>query len=144
MNQTVVVFGCGPIGLLCQAVAKAAAAKKVIGVDVSNKRLEMAISTLGCADGVFAPPTMDLPVAKRGDVDAEVAWNAKVADMIREQFGLGDGPDVVLEASGAQACIQTGVQLVRKGGMYVQAGMGREVRRGSMLFSVTTDQSTRM
>lgn len=31
-NQTVVVFGCGPIGLLCQAVAKAYGAKKVIGI----------------------------------------------------------------------------------------------------------------
>lgn len=33
-NQTVVVFGCGPIGILCQAVSKAYAAQKVIGVDI--------------------------------------------------------------------------------------------------------------
>jgi D-xylulose reductase len=31
-SQTVVVFGCGPIGLLSQAVANAYGAKKVIGV----------------------------------------------------------------------------------------------------------------
>jgi D-xylulose reductase len=127
MNHTVVVFGCGPIGLLCQAVAKASAAKKVIGVDVSKERLEMALSTLGCADGVFAPPVMDPVTADKDKADAEVEWSAKVADMIRKQFDLGDGPDVVLEATGAQACIQTGVQLVKKGGMYMQAGMGREV-----------------
>lgn len=47
--------------------------------------------------------------------------------MIQEKFGLGDGPDAVLECTGAQVCIQTGAQLVRKGGMYAQAGMGREV-----------------
>jgi D-xylulose reductase len=127
MNQTVVVFGCGPIGLLCQAVAKASAAKRVIGVDVSKKRLDMAVSTLGCADGVFAPPAMDPVAAGKDKTDAEVEWNAKIAEMIKKQFDLGDGPDVVLECTGAQACIQTGVQLVKKGGMYVQAGMGREV-----------------
>lgn len=35
-NQVVVVFGCGPIGLLCQAVAKAYGAKTVIGVGRSE------------------------------------------------------------------------------------------------------------
>lgn len=50
-----------------------------------------------------------------------------MARMMKEQFGLGEGPDVVLEATGAQRCIQTGVHLTKKGGMYVQAGMGREV-----------------
>jgi threonine dehydrogenase-like Zn-dependent dehydrogenase len=70
---------------------------------------------------------MDPVTADKDKADAEVEWSAKVADMIRKQFDLGDGPDVVLEATGAQACIQTGVQLVKKGGMYMQAGMGREV-----------------
>lgn len=134
MNQTVVVFGCGPIGLLCQAVAKASAAKKVIGVDVSTKRLDIAVSTLGCADGVFAPPGMNPVPADEDRADAEVEWNAKVADLIKKQFDLGDGPDVVLECTGAQACIQIGVQLVKKGGMYVQAGMGRE----NVTFPITT------
>ena len=127
MNQTVVVFGCGPIGLLCQAVAKASGAKKVIGVDLSTKRLEVAMEVLKCADAVFVPPKMSLPTTDKNSADAEVEWFGEVANMIRMQFELGDGPDVVLEATGAQASIQTGIQLVKKGGMYVQAGMGREV-----------------
>lgn len=118
-NQTVVVFGCGPIGLLCQNVCKAYAAKKVIGIDISSSRLEFAKS-FG-VDEVFLPP------AKPAEVTDECKWSEKIAAMTKEQFGLGDGPDVVLEATGAQSCIQTGIQLCRKGGIYVQAGMGKEV-----------------
>lgn len=117
-NQTIVVFGCGPIGLLCQAVSKAYAAKKVIGVDISQSRAEFA-RTFG-ADDIFVPP------AKPEGVD-DSAWSEEVAKIMKEKFDLGEGPDVVLEATGAQACIQTGIHLVRKGGTYVQAGMGREV-----------------
>ena len=53
-NQSVLVFGCGPIGVLCQAVAKAYGAKKVVGVDVVQSRLDFAKS-FG-ADGVFMSP----------------------------------------------------------------------------------------
>ncbi|KAL4987927.1 hypothetical protein BDW68DRAFT_197125 [Aspergillus falconensis] len=124
-NQTVVVFGCGPIGLLCQAVSKAYACRKVIGVDISQSRLDFA-QGFG-ADGVFLPPP-------RPDDVEETAWSEKVAAIIKEKFGLGEGPDVVLEATGAQSCIQTGVHLVKKGGMYVQAGMGKE----NVVFPITT------
>lgn len=126
MNQTVVVFGCGSIGLLCQAVAKAAGARLVIGVDVSEGRMRLA-ERLGWADGTFKSLAIERVEDGLRREEAEVEWNRKVAGRIKEMFGLGDGPDVVLECTGAQACIQTGVQLVRKGGTYVQAGMGREV-----------------
>ena len=136
-NQTLVVFGCGPIGLLVQSVAKAYAAKKIIGIDMSQKRMDMAATVLKCADGVFKPPPMEKAV--NGDVrsnpaDEEMEWSAKVAGMIKEQFSLGEGPDIVIEATGAQSCIQTGLHLVKKGGMYVQAGMGRE----NVNFPITT------
>ncbi|KAJ5087062.1 hypothetical protein NUU61_008369 [Penicillium alfredii] len=116
-NQTVVVFGCGPIGILCQAVSKVYAAQKVIGVDISASRAEFA-RKFG-ADNVFVPPT-------KSERIEDSAWSENVAHMMKEQFGLGEGPDVVLEATGAQSCIQTGIHLTKKGGMYVQAGMRRE------------------
>jgi D-xylulose reductase len=119
-NHTVVVFGCGPIGVLCQAVSKAYAAKKVIGVDVSQGRLDFA-KTFG-ADEVFLPPK------KLSDVKSNMAWSEMLAKMIKEKFDLGEGADVVIEASGAESCIQTGIYVTKKGGTYVQAGMGREVR----------------
>jgi D-xylulose reductase len=54
-------------------------------------------------------------------------WSEEVAGIMKGRFHLGEGPDVILEATGAQACIQTGIYVMRKGGTYVQAGMGGEV-----------------
>lgn len=126
-GQSVVVFGCGPIGLLVQCVAKAYAAKKVIGVDLSRPRLDLAADVLKCADGVFMPPP-------RPEGMEESEWSIKMAATIKEEFGLGEGPDVVIDATGAQVCIQTGVNICRKGGVYVQAGMGNE----NIVFPITT------
>ncbi|KAK2056215.1 GroES-like protein [Colletotrichum caudatum] len=85
-GQTVLVFGCGPVGLLCQAVAKAHGAGRVVG------------------------------------------------EKIVREYGLGDGADVVLECTGAEPCIQSGVFAAKKGGTYVQAGMGKE----NVVFPITT------
>lgn len=125
-NQTVVVFGCGPIGVLCQAVSKALGAKRVIGVDLSQHRLDFAKSF--AADDVFMPPQ------KPDTVQDEMQWSVTLAEMIKDQFNLGEGPDVVLEATGAPTCIQAGINLTKKGGTYVQAGMGRE----NVMFPITT------
>jgi D-xylulose reductase len=118
-NQTVIVFGCGPIGVLCQAMAKAYGAKKVIGVDISIARTEFARRY--AADGVFVPEKVEVAVDP-------VEVSRKVGEKIVEDFGLGDGADVVLECTGAEPCIQAGVFAAKKGGTYVQAGMGKEVR----------------
>ncbi|KAG9903847.1 GroES-like protein, partial [Aureobasidium melanogenum] len=124
-NHTVLVFGCGPIGVLCQAVAKAYGARKVIGVDVVKSRLDFAKSY--GADAVFLPPKPDPGVEP-------VEHSEKVAAMIKKEFDLGEGADVVLECTGAEPCIQAGVFAAKKGGTYVQAGMGKE----NVLFPITT------
>ncbi|KAJ6008291.1 hypothetical protein N7540_012267 [Penicillium herquei] len=114
-HQTVLVLGCGPIGVLCQAVAKAYGAKKVIGVDVVQARLDVAKSY--GTDHVFSPP--------RAAPDADPMEHAeKVALAMNEQFGLGDGADVVLECSGAEPCVQLGIYAAKRGATFVQAGMG--------------------
>jgi D-xylulose reductase len=118
-NQTIVVFGCGPIGVLCQKVSKVYGAKKVIGVDISQGRLDFA-KAYG-TDHVFLPPK------KPADVKTEMEWSEQLAKMIKKKFDLGDGPDVVIEATGAASCIATGIHLTKKGGTYVQAGMGKDV-----------------
>lgn len=124
-NQTVLVFGCGPIGVLCQAVAKAYGARKVIGVDVIKSRLDFAKSY--GADAVFLPPKPDQGVEP-------VEHSEEVAAMIKKEFDLGEGADVVLECTGAEPCIQAGIFAAKKGGTYVQAGMGKE----NVLFPITT------
>ena len=118
-GQSVLVLGCGPIGALCQAVAKAYGASKVIGVDISKSRAAFAQS-FG-ADGVFVPERESTPAAD--PVEASRA----MAEKIVEQFNLSEGADVVLECTGAEPCIQAGVFAAKKGGTYVQAGMGKEV-----------------
>lgn len=119
-GHTVLVFGCGPIGTLSQAVAKAYGASKVIGVDISKSRAAFAQS-FG-ADGVYVPERTSAPSAD------PVQASRAMAEAIVKQFGLGDGADVVLECTGAEPCIQAGVFAAKKGGTYVQAGMGKEVR----------------
>ena len=120
-NQVVVVFGCGPIGIMCQAVAKAYAAKRVIGIDISESRLKFASKEgFGCADDVFKP---EKPAPGVDGTEHAI----EMAKVIKEKFDLGEGPDVVIEATGAPSCIMTGVHLTKKGGTYVQAGMGHEV-----------------
>lgn len=117
-HQTVLVLGCGPIGVLCQAVARAYNTKTVIGVDVVQTRLDVATSY--GADYTFLPP-------RAGPDQGPVEHAGNVAKKIKEQFQLGDGPDVVLECSGAEACVQLGVLTAKPGATYVQAGMGKEV-----------------
>ncbi|KAG9893889.1 GroES-like protein, partial [Aureobasidium melanogenum] len=124
-NQTVLVFGCGPIGVLCQAVAKAYGARKVIGVDVVKSRLDFAKSY--GADAVFLPPKPDHGIEP-------VEHSERVATMIKKELDLGEGADVVLECTGAEPCIQAGIFAAKKGGAYVQAGMGKE----NVLFPITT------
>lgn len=116
-HQSVVVLGCGPIGILCAAVARAWGAKVVVGVDVVQSRLDLA--TRYGADGVFLPEA-------RGAA-AGMQHSQAMADEVCRRFELlRGGADVVLECSGAEACVQMGVFVAKPGGTMVQAGLGRE------------------
>jgi len=46
------------------------------------------------------------------------------ARLVRE-CGLGAGADVIIDASGAEPCIQMAIHALRVGGTYVQGGMGK-------------------
>jgi D-xylulose reductase len=54
-----------------------------------------------------------------------LSMRRKVAALMKEKFGLGNGADVVLESSGAESCIQLGIHVARSGGAFFQAGMAR-------------------
>ncbi|KZT20407.1 xylitol dehydrogenase [Neolentinus lepideus HHB14362 ss-1] len=114
-NQTVAVFGCGPVGLVCMAVAKALGASRVIAVDIVPGRLEFAKSY--AATDTFQPPAMQPGQSK-------VQYSQGSAAAMKKQLGLPKGVDVVVDASGAEVSIQTGVFLAKNGGTYVQVGMG--------------------
>lgn len=107
-GQSVIVMGAGPVGLLCLAVAKAFGASKTVAVDIVPERLEFARKY--AATHTFAP----------SKVPAEE--NAK---KLLEGAEIPDGADAVIDASGAEPSIQTCVHAVRRGGTYVQGGMGK-------------------
>ncbi|KXH36149.1 hypothetical protein CSIM01_10658 [Colletotrichum simmondsii] len=108
-GQDVVVTGCGTIGLLCAAVAKAFGARRVILVDIIQAKLDFAHTFLDCQTFLVEPGTASEDVAAK----------------LLETMGISDGVDTVIEASGAQSSIQTGIFLLKSGGSYVQAGLGK-------------------
>ncbi|KAH6651216.1 chaperonin 10-like protein [Chaetomium tenue] len=107
-GQSVVVMGAGPVGLLCGAVARAFGATKVVAVDIVQGKLDF-------ARGYAATHTY---LSQR--VSAEE--NARNLVAAAE---LGEGADVVIDASGAEPSIQASLHVVRMGGTYVQGGMGK-------------------
>jgi D-xylulose reductase len=107
-GQSVVVMGAGPVGLLCLAIAKAYGASTLVAVDIQPARLEFAASF--AATHTFTP--------------ARVSGEENAANLLK-QIGLPDGTDAVIDASGAEPSIQTSIHTVRRGGVYVQGGMGK-------------------
>jgi D-xylulose reductase len=111
-GKSVVVFGAGPVGLLCCAVAKALGASKIVSVDINEERVKLAQEYV--ASHVFRP-----------DSKEKVEDGAK--RMVKE-CELGLGADAVIDATGAASCIQMGVHISRPGGIYCQAGMVSRIR----------------
>lgn len=105
-NQTVVVQGCGPVGLAAAILAADAGAREVIVVGAPKRRLEMA-KRLG------ATATIDLD---------EVKSPEKRAERVKELTG-GRGAEVVIEAAGAVPAFGEGIQLAAKGGRYLIVGL---------------------
>lgn len=114
-NQSVAVFGCGPVGLLCMAVAKALGASRVIAVDIIPDRLEFA-KTYAATD-TFLPPSID-----KGE--SGVTFSIRNAQAMKEKLSITEhgsrAIDLVLDASGAEVAIQTGIRIAKSGGTFVQ------------------------
>jgi threonine 3-dehydrogenase len=94
-GQTVLVTGCGPIGLMAIAVAKACGSSSVFATEVNDWRREMA-KKMG-ADVVLNPA--------EGDAVARIKKDT-----------AGTGVDVLLEMSGNQGAIAQGFRALRAGG----------------------------
>jgi threonine 3-dehydrogenase len=94
-GRSVAVTGCGPIGLLSVAIAKASGATWVVATDVEPYRLEIA-RTMG----------------------ADLALDARDPETVAriEEATGGDGVDVVLEMSGSQPALAQALEFVTRGG----------------------------
>jgi len=94
-GRSVLVTGCGPIGLCSVGIAKAAGAALVIATDTEPYRLELA-RTMG-ADLVLD------------------AADAATEQRIAEATG-GDGVEVVLEMSGSAGALDQALRVITRGG----------------------------
>jgi len=107
-GRTVLVTGCGPIGLCAVGIARAAGAALVIATDTEDYRLDLA-RTMG----------------------ADLALNARDPATVERIMAAtnGDGVEVVLEMSGAQAALDQALAAITRGGRISLLGIfGEPVR----------------
>ncbi len=101
-GRKVLVTGCGPVGLMAIATARALGARAVYATDISDYRLELA--------------------AKMG---AEATINPAREDVVATLTDAteGEGVDVLLEMSGAPPAIDQGFRLLKRGGEAALLGL---------------------
>lgn len=99
-GKTVLVTGCGPIGIFAVGICKAAGASRIIASDVNETRLALA-RTMGAHDAVHP---------RDAGSAVQTATN-------------GLGVDVVLEMSGVPSAIHQAFALVRVGGRVQMLGI---------------------
>ncbi|GAC1644800.1 MAG: L-threonine 3-dehydrogenase [Mycobacterium sp.] len=99
-GATVLVTGCGPIGLFAIGICRAAGASRVIASDVNERRLALA-RQMGAHDAV-RPDTVDDVVRRHTD---------------------NLGVDAVLEMSGVASAVHQAFSLVRAGGRVQMLGL---------------------
>lgn len=117
-NETVVIQGAGPLGLLATANARVRGAKKVIMIGSPDARLQL---------------------AKEFGADVCIAVEGTTAQSRLEQvlaLTEGRGADIVMEFTGVPAAFNEGLQLARKGARYLivgQLGEGKVEIQPSMI-----------
>jgi threonine 3-dehydrogenase len=104
-GQTVLVTGCGPIGLMAIAVAKACGSSTVFATETNPQRRAMAL-----------------------EMGADVALNPATEDSVAKILALtnGTGVDALLEMSGNPTAIQQGFSALRAGGRASLLGIPTE------------------
>lgn len=106
VGETAVVQGSGPIGLVTLACVKAAGASKIIMVGGERDRLELA-TEFGA----------DMTININETTDPK----DRVETIKRETLG-GHGADVVFECAGVPQAAPEGIDYLRYGGRYCEAG----------------------
>ena len=113
LGKTVVIFGLGPIGCMMIDLARIMGATKVIGIQRSKLRMEIA-----------------------KEYGADVYLNSSEEDVVarcREETG-GEGPDVVVTTSGSVEVHEQSVEMVaHRGYVNLFGGLGKDVRPMSLL-----------
>lgn len=101
-GKTVLISGCGPIGLTAITASKVFGATKVIACDLFDEKLEIA-----------------------KEMGADVVINSASCDLVAEVHKLTDdlGVDAAIDITGAGAAINNSLRSVRSGGRLVCVGL---------------------
>lgn len=102
LGDTVVVIGCGPIGLLTLQCARLAGAGRIIALDRLAYRLKAA-RDLGADDTLL--------VTGEGHIESVLDWTK------------GRGGDVVFEAAGDNDAMRDAVEMAKRGGRVIYIGI---------------------
>ncbi|MCZ6695618.1 MAG: alcohol dehydrogenase catalytic domain-containing protein [Acidobacteria bacterium] len=111
----VVIFGVGPIGLFSTIVASARGAARIIVVDTSRFRLDL-------ASRVGAYRTIETHPASSSDPDARPRERERLNGLIRDAAQPFE-VDLVMEMSGHPDALDTSLRVVRRGGKIVLFGL---------------------
>jgi len=103
VGETMVIIGAGSIGLNVLAAARAAGVRRITVAERTGGRLEIA-RQMGAAH-VFATSQCDLM--------------AEVAKIYPQ------GPDIIVDATGAESCLQMALAMCKKSGRIGLAGYGK-------------------
>jgi alcohol dehydrogenase/L-iditol 2-dehydrogenase len=106
-GDAVLVFGPGPIGLLCLALARLSGAGWIGIAGLKRDERRLAIAKSLAADQVIT------------------GGEAELLEVVRS-LGDGLGVDVVIEASGASSALEPALAAVRPGGQITKVGWGPE------------------
>jgi len=100
-NKDIIVYGCGPIGLATIFFLKKLGASKVIGIDISNYRLNF---------------------AKKFGADKVInAKEENIEEIVSSEFP--EGADILFEMSGAKEAYKKGLKLLKAGATVILLGI---------------------
>ncbi|WP_299473910.1 L-idonate 5-dehydrogenase [uncultured Roseibium sp.] len=105
IGKSVLVTGCGPIGILCILAARRAGADFIVATDLSPFTLQMA-KTAGA------------------DLTLNMAEDPQGLDRFTPEKGTFD---ILFECSGAAPALTAGISAMRPGGTIVQLGLGGDM-----------------
>ncbi|XP_041034382.1 sorbitol dehydrogenase-like [Carcharodon carcharias] len=108
IGSKVFILGAGPIGLVNLLVSKAMGASQIVICDLSPNRLEKA-KQMGA----------NVTVAVERSISAK-----ELGQKVKQALG-GAMPDISIECTGVEFCVQAGVFATKSGGVLVLVGMGK-------------------
>ncbi|XP_043536204.1 sorbitol dehydrogenase-like isoform X1 [Chiloscyllium plagiosum] len=108
IGSKVFILGAGPIGLVNLLVSKSMGASQIVICDLSLKRLEKA-KQMGASFTIAVEQNMT---------------PQELGQKVKQILG-GAMPDISIECTGAELCVQGGVYATKSGGVLVLVGLGQ-------------------